>query len=268
MSDEARIPMPGCHAHRIRLATAVLLACLGLGPACSMAGDLPASGDAELSQTLEQLLGEDGAAAYAGVFRPGQVLSWDVYLPDTRSDQRPGVLVYVSPERSGRIVSRWRAVMDEHNLIYIAARDSGNNVPVKTRVTLAVLALKALEAHRNLDENRLYVAGFSGGGRVASVLGTRFGSLFHGALYICGVDFWKSGTAPDEASLRNNRFVFMTGSGDFNRRETKQVYREYVNAGAARSKLIEVTGMGHEVPYASDLDDAMRFLEGEGEAID
>ena len=60
-----------------------------------------------------------------------------------------------------------------------------------------------------------------------------------------------------------NRFVFLTGSRDFNLRETRQVYRRYLEAGAQHSKLIEVTGMAHELPDAAALDEALQYLLSE-----
>ena len=92
------------------------------------------------------------------------------------------MMVYVIPRKSGKIDRRWLSVMDEHNLIYIAANDSGN---------------KALAQKHAFDEDHLIISGFSGGGRVASLLSTQYPEAFTGALYICGVDFWEKKNPPD-----------------------------------------------------------------------
>lgn len=239
----------------------VFAACVWLLPGAVAAEALPTSGDFHLQRTAEQLLGREGAAAYAGIFRADERLSWEVYLPDNESDGLPGAIVYVSPHESGRVDTGWREVFDRHNFIYIAANGSGNEVAVKKRMALAVLALKALEQQRAVAADRVFVAGFSGGGRVASMLATNFPSLFRGGLYICGVDFWKREFVPDAQRMAENRFVFLTGTRDFNRDETRSVHRKYLKAGARNSKLIVVSGMKHDTPGAQDLDEALRFLD-------
>jgi len=111
--------------------------------------------------------------------------------------------------------------------------------------------------------NRMFVTGFSGGGRVASVLATQYPEVFGGAIYICGVDYWKDEQTPSVERLLQNRFVFLTGSKDFNRDETRNVYRRYLKAGAQNSMLMVLPGMSHEHPDAKAMTEALQFLDGE-----
>jgi pimeloyl-ACP methyl ester carboxylesterase len=109
----------------------------------------------------------------------------------------------------------------------------------------------------------MFVTGFSGGGRVASVLATQYPEVFGGAIYICGVDYWKDEQTPSVERLLQNRFVFLTGSKDFNRDETRNVYRRYLKAGAQNSMLMVLPGMSHEHPDAKAMTEALQFLDGE-----
>jgi predicted esterase len=150
--------------------------------------------------------------------------------------------------------------MDQQNLIYIAANDSGNRKPVNRRMVLAIMAIRALAQGHSFGNERIIIAGFSGGGRVASKLASQYPEVFTGTLYICGVDYWKKDQTPKVERLLQNRFVFLTGSRDFNLDETKRIYRRYIKAGAQQSKLMVIPGMSHEHPDATALTEALKFL--------
>jgi predicted peptidase len=152
--------------------------------------------------------------------------------------------------------------MDQHNLIFIAANQSGNRVPVTRRMVMALMGLKALESFILVDSTRISVSGFSGGGRVASMLASQYPEVFTGALYICGVNFWQEELNPRVEQLVRNRFVFLTGTRDFNRDETQNVYRQYLEAGAVNSKLMIIPSMGHERPDGAAMAEAMDFIYG------
>lgn len=246
--------------------TLIILCCGLLAAGMAIAGEPPENAGFQLQQTLNQLLGEQQAAQYQKIISPEESISWEVYTPNNDSGEKPGVLVYVSPLKSGRIDSRWRAVMDQQNLIYIAANDSGNDVPVNRRMVLAIMAIRALAQQHSFDTEHIVVSGFSGGGRVASILAGQYPEVFAGALYICGVDFWKKDKTPNIERLLQNRFVFLTGSRDFNRKETGQIYRRYLKAGAQYSKLMVIPGMAHAHPDANALTEALDFLQGQDQS--
>ena len=216
--------------------------------------------DIQIETTLNQLLGEQQAKIYEKIIEPDEPISWWVYLPDNDSTETPGVFVYVSPMKTGRIDSRWRQVMNQQNLIYIAANKSGNKIPTIRRMVMANLGLKALALQYAFDPGQITVSGFSGGGRVASRLASQYPEIYTGALYICGVDFWKKDYTPDVERVIQNRFVFLTGSRDFNENETRQIHKRYIKEGAVNSKLIVVPGLAHRHPDAAYLTEALQFL--------
>ncbi len=222
--------------------------------------DQPVGTPFEIKLTLNQLLGEAEASRYKEIISPGKSITWSVYLPDNESGEPPGVFVYVSPRNRGQIETGWRSVMDNFNLIWIGANNSGNRMPVDRRMLYAIMALKALDRDYVIASNRITVSGFSGGGRVASKLASQFPEVFTGAVYICGVDFWS-----DELDIRvdrlvQNRFVFVTGTRDFNLVDTKSAYQHYLDAGAQHSKLMVIPGMAHEHPDAANLSEALGFI--------
>jgi len=237
---------------------------LGLmAPGQTVAQGTTAVGSFELQYTLNQLLGEEGADRYRKILPPDKMNSWVVYLPENDSTEIPGVLVYVSPRKSGTMDSTWRTVMDEQNLIYISANESGNKIPTNRRMVLAIMAVRALAQNHSLDSDHISISGFSGGGKVASILASQYPELYTGAIYICGVNFWKKDKTPKVERLLQNRFVFLTGSRDFNLDDTRRIYRRYIKAGAQHSKLMVIPGMAHAHPDSEALTEALQFLSAQ-----
>jgi dienelactone hydrolase len=122
------------------------------------------------------------------------------------------------------------------------------------------MALKHLQRTMTLDRDRLYVGGMSGGGRVASQALARFPGFFSGALCIVGADY----VTPESAlvsELITKRVVFMTGDGDFNRREMRRVYSRFLDVGVMRAHLIDLEDFDHQYPDAEQLDAALELLD-------
>jgi hypothetical protein len=92
-------------------------------------------------------------------------------------------------------------------------------------------------------------------------MATRFPQKFSGALYIVGANFWM----PTEARLRQraaaNRYVFITGAKDFNRREMRRIFSRYQSEGLAASLLMDLPVLGHEYPNIEQLGQAIDFLD-------
>lgn len=243
----------------------IYLSVATLSAGAAVAQDRFENGERAIELTLAQLLGDQQAKLYRDIVPGDEVITWQAYIPDNNSGQLPGLFVYVSPHRSGQIDPRWKAVMDQQNLIYIAADHSGNRKPVNRRMVLATQAVKVAMQRWAFDVKRIMVSGFSGGGRVASLLSVQYPEVFTGALYICGVDFWKKSRAPRVDRLVQNRFVFLTGTKDFNRDETRRIYRKYLKAGAMHSKLMVIPNSSHELPDARSLSEALDYLSGKTE---
>jgi poly(3-hydroxybutyrate) depolymerase len=215
----------------------------------------------QISSSLMELYGAGQAERYRDILDPEDAINWQVYRPIQTSGEPPGILVYVSPTRSGAMEGNWTRVLDQHNLVYVAADRSGNKIPVTRRMVLATSAIMAVKQQFEIDEERIYISGFSGGGRVASFLSHQYPTVFSGAIYICGVNFWNEDVVSDMNRVLNNRYVFVSGTRDFNLNETRIVYRKYLNAGAEHSLLEIENSMGHTLPNANTMAAALDFLD-------
>lgn len=221
------------------------------------------TGKFTIQASAVELLGEPAAQSYAPIMPVDELIGWEVYVPANYNLGKPaGLLVYVSPHKSGRIPSQWETLMAESNLIWVAASQSGNEVKPRRRIAYALLATAMIAREYKVDSERIYVSGFSGGGRIASMLASKFPGLFSGAIYNCGVNFWDEITSESLELIKNNQFVFVTGSEDFNLRDTKRVFKKYEKAGVQQIKLMVIPHMGHSNPGRQEYAQAIAYLDG------
>lgn len=214
-----------------------------------------------LTASLASLYPPQKAAGLAQILPVDQEVRWRVRVPAQHDDVSSGVLVFVHPHDSGEPRSDWLDVLERRNLIWISADASGNDVPANRRMLMALMGLDVAQRDFSVDPHRRYIAGMSGGGRVASATITSAPQLFDGAIYIVGVDFWNSFAATQVERIAANRYVFITGARDFNREPTRRVYRRYRDAGVQQVLLMDLAGLGHEYPGAAALDKALGFLD-------
>ena len=212
--------------------------------------------------SITDLIGEDSAQAYVAIMPVDELITWEVYVPENYDTKKPaGVLVYISPSNSGELPKGWKALIDKYNLIWVAANESGNKVDTHRRLSYAIMALALIDKRYKVDGDRTYLSGFSGGGRVASLLAIQYPTLFNGAIYNSGANLWNKGEAIAIDQINNNRYVFIAGKKDFNLDDTKKVYRAYKKAGIEQIKLMVIPRMGHSNPSKSNFERAIRFLD-------
>lgn len=217
---------------------------------------------------------------------PGDIDYWiegerySVYVPsDYTADKPYGLLVWVSAGERGDMPKGWETLMDKHRLIWIGARRSGNqhSVPAR-RMPLALDAAFNMTKKYNIDPNRVYVSGISGGGRVASILAMHYSEVFSGGIFVVGVEYWEPLSVTGRpgqfwppmprpqpmylAIARNRgRYVLLTGDHDGNRLQTKDYYEHGYKKQLKHVLYIQVPGMGHQMPPVGWYERAIVFLD-------
>jgi predicted esterase len=209
--------------------------------------------------TLTALFPPDRAKSLATTLSPDKPLRYRVRIPPGGNPN--GVLVFVKSGESGEIPRDWAAQLDAQNLIWIAADDFGNEHPRSQRILVAIAALKFMESTETIDAKRLYIGGISGGGRIASQIMTQFPQYFRGALFIVGADLWTAAEKPLLPQMIANRYVFVTGSADFNQLSMQRMYTNYRQAGIRDAMLMDLPHFGHQFPNAEQLGRAIDFLD-------
>lgn len=189
-------------------------------------------------------------------FDPDEELVFQIRAP-ARTEGPSGVVIYISPKPGARIPQDWERVMDRHNLIWVGAENSGNEIHVARRVGMALLALTAARDIAEVRPDRILLSGFSGGGRVASMMMPVYPSIFSHAIFICGANPILTVTQDGLDQLRHKPMIFLTGTGDFNLEDTKMAVSTYHQAGLEKAELMIVDGLDHALPLAQDLDSVL-----------
>ncbi|HEX6396307.1 MAG TPA: hypothetical protein VFZ95_02690 [Steroidobacteraceae bacterium] len=211
----------------------------------------------ERQATLAQLFSAADAHALARTLPADRVIHYRVREP---AGGAHGVFVYVSPTDSGELPADWVEVIDRERLLYVAADGFGNSRLTAERI-LAALAADRLARQMGVKDERRYIAGMSGGGRIASQVLTHFPQVFSGAICIAGADYFLPPDEAQRAAVGARRVVMITGSRDFNQREIQLVSRRYQQSGLSRLLLMDLPGFAHQLPDAAQLSQALAFLD-------
>jgi dienelactone hydrolase len=188
-----------------------------------------------------------------------------------------GLFIYINADDSANLPAGYEAILEKRKLLAVAPYKSGNGRNIFDRFRLAVDAAFNLEKRFNIDPARIYVSGFSGGGRVASMLAVAYADLFAGAIPFCGVNFyteipsgpgkhWPIGYIPVNEALAiaksKGRYVLVTGEKDFNLANTRAVFEHgFKKEGFKSAKLLEVPGLSHAPPAADWFEKGLEFLD-------
>ena len=182
--------------------------------------------------------------------------SYALFLPSGYSQDKRWPVVYCfDPGARGRLpVERFKDAAEKYGYIIVGSNNSRNG---PTEVGLA--AIKAMlddtQARFSVDPRRIYMAGFSGGARVASSIGSALGGATAGVI-ACGAGF-----PPGLSPSRSIPFpLFGTaGTEDFNFPEVKQLSRAL--DGYAIANRVAIFEGGHDWPPAALCMEAIEWME-------
>jgi pimeloyl-ACP methyl ester carboxylesterase len=207
-----------------------------------------------------------------------------VHLPDDYSSKaRYGLVVFIDSGDEVRAEpDEWAPVLDHRKLLFIAPLNAGNDRDDRDRMGLAVLAALQMLRHYPIDPGRIYVAGFSGGARMASRLGFYQPDLFRGTIQNCGTDFYRHvpqvvattrmdtagkpygllDATPEEIDrARRVRFALVTGSDDFRHGNIVDLFHGGFEASGFQARLFDVPGMRHDTADARTLNAVLDFID-------
>lgn len=194
----------------------------------------------------------------------------EVFVPEPVGNHRYGVMVFIWPADDIQVPSDWWKVFRERNIIYVASRRSSNAENIfDRRVPLALHALEYVRGKYDVDMERVYVGGFSGGSRTAQRVAMAYPDVFRGVFLAGGSDALggESGfTMPSERlsrlMQRQTRFVFSTGGNDSpNRAKDARARKSLASMCIQGIRVVPQHGVEHWVPDGQGFDKAMDKLE-------
>jgi hypothetical protein len=188
--------------------------------------------------------------------------SYELFAPNRKDAKRPApAILFVS---AGDDPGGWKAfegICKDKGMVFIGVRGAGNNVAQGKRVRIILDCFDDVRKQFPLDPDRTYISGFSGGGRIACGIAFALPEYFGGALPICA-----SGDLREEQWLRFRiadrlSAALVTGETDFNRGELERWKGPMWKDQGVRTKVWVQPKMGHTLPSAATLTEAVTWLE-------
>lgn len=214
-------------------------------------------------------------------------LANEAFLVGIPTDYNPrksyGLFVYMSPTDGGTFRPDWFPTLAKQDLLIVAPMNAGNSVDPSKRMGLGIVATVLMKRDYNINSKQVFVAGLSGGARMANSMAFLHPELYKGALMNCGggfpapvpvnmVDkndpnqtnyggiFGQEQVNPTLAKSRV-KFAFTTGKGDFRYANIQDIFNGGYKAKGYRAMLYDVEGMGHTDCDPWTLNEALNFLK-------
>lgn len=204
-----------------------------------------------------------------------------VYVPKDYkrgAKEKHGLYIHVPAGQNGYLRQGWGGVMDDKKLIFASPHKAGNNVLVVQRMSLVLDVLASLRQDFDLDPERIYIGGLSGGGAMSGDIAMHFARHFKGvncqvrALFVERTKFkanqywpasWSHLSTADLDAVRalGLRWAFVTGEKDFNYEPILKSTAGWWQAGFDM-RVFDVPGMGHSDASPEVLGTVIDWLDG------
>lgn len=192
-----------------------------------------------------------------------------------------GLIVWVDAGREAALHEPLHAACDELGLVLVGAVDTGNGRPRSDRYQLALDAAATVSNAVLIDRRRVYVAGISGGGKIATHLWAGYPEVFKGAVPIVGLATYRAVPAgpgkvwPEDFGrpapkvlkmVQPNRCAAMTGEKDFNH-DAIIATAKLLTADGLAVRVFDYPDMGHDLPMPERFADALRWVDEPARAL-
>lgn len=187
---------------------------------------------------------------------------YTLFVPPHYSQRRSWPLVlFISPGNGPSGIDQWKAACEKLGVLIASPHGAGNGTPKERRVHIIADVLDDIRREFNIDTDRTYIAGHSGGGRIACAMAFALPEYFGGVIPVCS-----SGQLRQESWLRQRvidrlSIAQLTGENDFNRGEVERMHQTRHAGVGVRCKTWVVDGLGHSIPDGDVFKEAFRWLE-------
>ncbi|MBC8375887.1 MAG: hypothetical protein H8E26_07555 [FCB group bacterium] len=213
---------------------------------------------------------------------------YDIHIPQGYDESEPfGLIIWINSNSGGKPKTVWRPVLEDYKLIWIGGQDVGNGEWVSNRLGRSLLATyKGLELF-NIDTNRIYLSGSSGGMRSATALQFGHPELYKGVAGRVGSAFpehlpqvyetrdpnshyetsYFLGQGVNDAEFRDRpkalgrRFAIITSFNDFREGDNFNVYHFGFERYGFLSRIIDQPGRHSNSWNEHSFRDAINFLD-------
>ncbi|NKI31238.1 hypothetical protein [Croceivirga thetidis] len=178
-----------------------------------------------------------------------------LYLPQSYDETKLSPILFVfEPAARGSLgVEVFREASEKYGHIIICSNNAKNG-SYERNFAIADNLFKHIFSNFNIDADKMFLAGFSGGSRLAAAIATLTNS-FKGVI-ACGAGF--SGNASHVPISPNFTYVGLCGDEDFNYREMIR-NKAYLDRFKFKNTLITFES-GHRWPDSKQIERAFRWL--------
>jgi pimeloyl-ACP methyl ester carboxylesterase len=187
--------------------------------------------------------------------------SYELFVPKRKDSKQPApAILFISAANDPQGWKTFEKPCKDLGYVFIGVRGAGNDVPGPKRCRIVLDCLDDVRRQIPLDPDRTYIAGFSGGARMACAIGFALPELFGGILPICA-----SGDLRPEPWLRHRAIdrlsvALVTGTTDFNRGEVERWRGAFYKEIGIRTR-VWTPSVGHTLPPTAIATEAIKWLE-------
>lgn len=187
---------------------------------------------------------------------------YELFVPPAYTPAKPAaVVLFIAPGDAPGGWKAWQEVCQKNGVIFASPFGGGNNCPTPRRVRIVLDVLDDIRRTYKTDPDRTYLAGFSGGGRIAAAIAFSLPELVGGVVPACATgelraEPWLRLRAIDRLSV-----ALLTGDGDFNRGEVERFRGPMLTEVGVRTKVWVFPKLGHAQPSGKDLVEVYKWLD-------
>jgi guanylate kinase len=179
---------------------------------------------------------------------------YSFYLPKSYNakDALP-VIIFLDPHANGSLpLKNYASLANKYGYIFIGSNNLRNGLSGSYTQSVFNILLKEVSERFNIDEKRIFTAGFSGGAKLAILFTQQYPQII--GVAACG------GSIPI-SSDRQPDFYYagIVGNEDFNYLEVSQLFTVFNNAGFDYTSV--VFDGGHQWPPVSSFESAIIGFE-------
>ncbi|MDP7277794.1 MAG: hypothetical protein QF363_20100 [Planctomycetaceae bacterium] len=158
------------------------------------------------------------------------------------------LVLFISPGNGPSGAAQWKQTCQRNGILFASPHAAGNRCPFPQRVHIVLDVLDDIRRRYPIDPDRTYLAGFSGGGRVACTIGFALPEYFGGVISVCAAgdlrpESWLRRRVVDRLSV-----ALITGETDFNRSEVERFRGPLLKEVGVRTRSWVQAGSGHAIP--------------------
>jgi poly(3-hydroxybutyrate) depolymerase len=187
---------------------------------------------------------------------------YELFVPPIVKARKPAPLIlFISAGETPAGWSQWQAACKQAGFVFASPFGAGNGTPSQRRVRMVLDVLDDIGRRTPVDPDRIYLAGFSGGARVACAIAFALPEYFGGAIGVCGAENLREESWLRQRVVDRLSVALITGEQDFNRGELERLRGPMLSDVGVRTKVWTVAELGHAIPDSQAAATVLKWLD-------